>query len=156
MQDEIRRRIRELDGLTVAQLKIRYGELFKEPCRSSNRRHLFRRCAWRLQAIAEGGLSKRARQRARELTDEHGLRVGAPGRPREETSKRKTRRGVPGPGTVLVRVYKKQTIEVTVLDEGFTYEQKTYTSLSAVARAITGSRWSGHVFFGLTQRSKRA
>jgi len=56
---------------------------------------------------------------------------------------------------VLVRSYKGRTIEVTMTEDGVLHEGETYRSLSAVARAVTGSRWSGHVFFGLTQRKRR-
>jgi hypothetical protein len=54
---------------------------------------------------------------------------------------------LPPPGTVLVRPYKGQTLQVRVLPTGFAYEGKTYRSLSAVAKAITGSHCSGHLFF---------
>jgi hypothetical protein len=56
------------------------------------------------------------------------------------------------PGTRLIREWQGQTHEVTVLEEGFRWKDKTYRSLSAIARAITGTRWNGHVFFGLKSR----
>jgi len=65
------------------------------------------------------------------------------------------RRGVLQPGTVLDREYKGRTIRVTVLDDGnVEHEGMRYTSLTAAARAITGSAWNGRVFFGLTKRSR--
>ncbi len=156
MQSETRRRIRALDRRTVGELRAEYEHLFGEPSRSCNRRHLIRRIAWRIQAEADCGLSDRARVRAEELADEHGLRLSAPrteGDP-AEPQKPSSRRRL-APGTVLVRSYKGRTIEVTVTEDGFLHEGETYRSLSAVARAVTGSRWSGHVFFGLTQRKRR-
>jgi hypothetical protein len=63
---------------TAKHLQARYRELFGEETRSSNQAHLFRRIAWRLQANAEGGLSERARERARQLADEAALRLRAP------------------------------------------------------------------------------
>jgi hypothetical protein len=57
-------------------------------------------------------------------------------------------------GSVLRRRYRERTVEVKVLAEGFEYEERRYASLSAVARAITGTRWNGLLFFGLTQRGK--
>lgn len=53
------------------------------------------------------------------------------------------------PGTRLLRAWRGQTYTVTVADPGFIYEGKTYGSLSVVAREITGTPWSGPVFFGL-------
>jgi hypothetical protein len=52
-------------------------------------------------------------------------------------------------GSVLVRDWKGQSHRVTVLDQGFGYHDKTYTNLSEIARAITGTRWNGPRFFGL-------
>ena len=75
MTADIQRQTQELDRRTVGQLRRRYAELFGEESRSSNRRHLIKRIAWRIQAQAEGGLSERARRRAKELVDECGLRL---------------------------------------------------------------------------------
>ena len=156
MQSETRHRIQALDRRTVGELRAAYEQLFGEPSRSCNRRHLIRRIAWQIQAEADGGLSDRARVRAEELADEHGLRLSAPSTAGEPVElKKPSRRRRLAPGTVLVRSYKGATIEVTVTEDGFLHEGKTYRSLSAVARAVTGSRWSGHVFFGLTQRKRR-
>ena len=162
MKSDIRRWIQELDRLTVRQLRGRYGELFGEPSRSGNRQHLVRRIVWRMQAAAEGGLSTRALRRAEELADEHGLRLSSPrdgdaASPEEEPTPqlRGTRSRRPSPGTVLVRNYKGRVVQVTVLEDAFLCDGQEYGSLSAVARAVTGSRWSGHVFFGLAPRKRR-
>jgi hypothetical protein len=58
------------------------------------------------------------------------------------------------PGAVLVRDWKGQSHRVIVLDQGFGYHDKTYTSLSEIARAITGTRWNGPRFFGLRNECK--
>ena len=58
------------------------------------------------------------------------------------------------PGEVLARVYRGNAHRVTVLDDGFEYRGKSFTSLSRVAREITGTQWNGLVFFGLEQRGK--
>ncbi len=155
MQSETRLRIRKLDRRTVGELRAEYEQLLGEPSRSCNRRHLIRRLAWRIQAEADGGLSDRARVRAEELADEHGLRLSAPRTTDDPKELQKPSRRRLAPGTVLVRSYKGRTIEVTVTEDGFVREGETYRSLSAVARAVTGSRWSGNVFFGLTQRKRR-
>jgi hypothetical protein len=53
------------------------------------------------------------------------------------------------PGALLRRIYKGRTILVTVLEDGFEYEDTVYKSLTAVARAVTGTHWNGYLFFGL-------
>ncbi|HSZ12076.1 MAG TPA: DUF2924 domain-containing protein, partial [Rhizomicrobium sp.] len=58
------------------------------------------------------------------------------------------------PGTLLVREYKDEMHRVTVLVEGYSWRGKTYPTLSAVARAITGTNWNGYVFFGLRNEGK--
>ena len=62
--------------------------------------------------------------------------------------------GQPRPGTVLQREWHGHQIRVEVLPDGFVWNGDSYGSLSAVARAITGARWNGRLFFGLTGRSK--
>ena len=57
---------------------------------------------------------------------------------------------LPVPGTILTRKYRGRQVEAKVLPYGFEYEGQTYRSLSAVAKAVTGSHWNGHLFFGLT------
>jgi hypothetical protein len=62
---------------------------------------------------------------------------------------------LPRPGTILTRRYKGRTLQVEVLEHGFAFEGKTYRSLSAVAKAVTGSHCSGHFFFGLTEKGEK-
>ena len=62
----------------------------------------------------------------------------------------------PRPGTILTRRYKGRTLQVEVLEHGFALEGKTYRSLSAVAKAVTGSHCSGHFFFGLTEKGPKS
>ena len=56
---------------------------------------------------------------------------------------------LPLPGTVLTRQYRGRLIEVTVLPNGFEWEGQVFKSLTAVAKAVTGSHWNGFLFFGL-------
>jgi hypothetical protein len=69
-----------LERLTVGQLRQRFAELFGEATLASNRTWLVKRIAWRLQALAEGDLSERARQRAAELARDADLRLNPPQR----------------------------------------------------------------------------
>jgi hypothetical protein len=60
------------------------------------------------------------------------------------------------PGTRLYREWRAVVHEVVVLDRGVQYREKTWPSLSSVAREITGARWSGPLFFGLKGRKRSA
>ena len=141
-----------LRGQTVTQLKVKYRELFGDESRSNHKQFLVRRVAWRLQAIDEGDLSDRARQRALTLAQDADLRLTAPrsqpsaptGPPRRYRDPR-----LPSPGTILTRNFQGKMLTVHVLEEGFRYEDRAYRSLSAVARQISGTQWNGFLFFGL-------
>jgi hypothetical protein len=149
-----------LRDMTGGELRHKYAELFGEPTRTGNKVWLVRRLAWRLQALAEGDLSERARQRAAELAHDADLRLSPPRRtktaatPPEDGPRlhRPVNHRLPPPGTVLVRPYKGQTLQVRVLSKGFAYDGKIYRSLSAVAKAITGSHCSGYLFFRLLEK----
>src|SRR4051794_2680824 len=78
MSADFAREMERLGRLSVKQLRLRYEDLFKEPTAVGNKPWLVKRIAWRLQALAEGGLSERARSRARELANDAGLRLNPP------------------------------------------------------------------------------
>jgi hypothetical protein len=150
MNPNIQARIEALRKLPVSALLAHYHELFGEESRSSNRQFLFRRVAWRLQAIAEGDLSERARRRALELANDADLRV-RPGKAFLASITRQTGRDprLPPAGTWLRREFKGGTVEVKALDDGFEYHGRRYPSLSAIASEVAGTRWNGFLFFGL-------
>jgi len=152
-----------LRRMTVAQLREKYAEVTGEETRSRHKDYLIRRIAWRLQANAEGDLSERARRRAMELAADSDVRLTAPrnkavpaaGRMKVATLHISQDDRLPMPGAVLTRRYKGRTIEVRVLPDGFEYEGEVYKSLSAVARAVTGTHWNGYHFFQLGKHGKR-
>ncbi len=157
------RAIEKARRLTVTALKIRYQKVFGEEARSSNKQFLFRRIAWRLQAKAEGDLSERTRRRAAEIVEDADLRTrtsqGFWSWPAEKTRAPRLNRArpqrdwrLPKPGTLLSRRYRGHEVVVEVLSEGFEYQARHYRSLSAIAREVTGTRWNGFLFFGLTER----
>jgi hypothetical protein len=159
--DHIAKEVAALPQLSFAALRARYAQLFQEPTRVGNRTWLVRRIAWRLQALAEGDLSERARNRASELANDADLRLLPPRtadtqpRPAKAAStpvrQHQADSRLPQPGAVITRLYKGQTLQVEVLPAGFVYAGTVYTSLSAVAKAITGSHCSGYLFFRLHQ-----
>jgi hypothetical protein len=154
VQLNILNEIAALERLTVGQLRQRFAELFGEATPASNRTWLIKRIAWRLQALAEGDLSERARRRAAELAQDADLRLNPP---RSQTTTVTPPEPVsvpapidprlPPPGTILTRPYKGQQLHVQVLTEGFAFAGNVYASLSAVAKAITGTHTNGYHFF---------
>ncbi len=169
MKPAVFKEIQELSRLTVSRLQGKYLEVFGEPTRARNKDFLRKRIAWRLQALAEGDLSKRARKRAGELANDADLRIRAPRGPAAGTTSTETRyrsvtsrinpgrdNRLPVPGTLLAREFRGKTIVAKVLDNGFEYEGRLYRSLSAIASEVTGSRWNGYLFFGLKRGKKPA
>ncbi len=150
--------IAALGRMTSAQLRAKYLEAFGEPSRSGNKDFLRKRVAWRLQSLAEGGLSERAKQRATELARDADIRLRIPTPPKVSPGAdgRTVRTKVAGgerllmPGSTISREYRGRRIEVAVLAKGFEYEGQVYRSLSAVAKAVTGAHWNGYLFFRLT------
>ena len=144
-----------LPRLTVADLRCRYAQVFGEATRVGNKAWLVKRIGWRLQALAEGDLSERARRRAEELANDADLRLSPPrstctvsvAAAKRPAGKRNDR--LPPAGTILTRPYKGTTVQVRVLEDGFVYDGAIYRSLSAVAKVITGSHCNGYLFFRL-------
>lgn len=148
-----------LQRMTVRELRTRFAEVFGEETRAANKAWLVKRIAWRIQSLAEGDLSERARQRAAELARDADVRLSPPKvkaiQPGAESrtvtvavvSKEDNR--LPPPGTIIKREYKGEVIQVTVLPKGFEYGGEVYKSLSAVAKKITGQHCNGYFFFRL-------
>jgi hypothetical protein len=172
MTDNFDKKLAELQRLSATQLRLRYAEIFGEPTRTGNKPWLIKRLAWRLQALTEGDLSERARQRAAELANDADLRLSPPrarphrasspgpdtGQPHatmEVTPPHHDER-LPPPGSILIRVYKGQKHEVKILQHGFEYQGQVFGSLSAVAKQITGTHCNGFWFFHLGRYSKGA
>jgi hypothetical protein len=153
--------IAALGRLTVPELRTRFAAVFGAPTQAHNKIWLVKRLAWRLQALAEGDLSQRARQRAAELVNDADLRLSPPRRdqmtaepaqPEATTLRLQPDDRLPRPGTILTRRYKGRTLQVEVLEHGFACDGQVYRSLSAVAKAVTGSHCSGHLFFRLNSQ----
>ena len=140
MPPELCNRLALLPSMSKAQLLALWKQLLRIPPPRQVRRDLFvRLLAYRMQEQAYGGLSPATRKRLSDLarkfqTDPNAALSGAP---RIK------------PGTRLIRDWRGQSHRVTVLDNGYEYAGKRYSSLSQVARLITGTRWSGPLFFGL-------
>jgi Protein of unknown function (DUF2924) len=169
MSVNVGKELAALQRLTIKQLKERYAEVFGECTNAANRAWLVKRIAWRLQALAEGDLSERARRRAAGLANDADLRMNPPkvkatptasmlpeaGRTVTGTLADKADGRLPLPGTILTREYKGAVVQVQVLPSGFEYEGAIYKSLSAVAKAVTGQHVNGYAFFRLGQQEAK-
>ncbi len=161
LETTVRKEIEALRKMTVSQLRQKHAEVFGEETRSHHKQHLFRRIAWRIQALAEGGLSERARRRALEIANDADLRVRAPKTAFQQDVDFSLNGAVnrrlgaesdprlPAVGEEIAREYKGRSIVVRVLASGFEFDGKIYKSLSAIAREVTGTKWNGYLFFGL-------
>ena len=155
MELNVHKEVAALQRLGPKELRARYAEVFGETTGAHNKVWLIRRIAWRLQALAEGDLSERARRRAEELANDADLRLNPP-RPRPAAAPPAEPAAAVAPprdprlppvGSVLARVYRGETLQVRVRADGFEFEGAAYPSLSAVAKAITGSHCNGFLFF---------
>jgi Protein of unknown function (DUF2924) len=140
LTDTVLARLAALKTLPMPQLKEQWRDLFETEPPPFNRRYLESRLAYRIQELAYGGLTiKRLEALAADLeSDQH--------------SQRRRPLTRPVAGTQLVREWQGTEHRVTVVDGGFEYRGRPFKSLSAIARAITGTRWNGWVFFGLKNR----
>ena len=129
--------IARIRSLALDALRRRWRVIFGRPPPAGLSKHMLgRMIAWRLQEQAFGGLDRES------LSFLDGL-ARHRGSPRRRLK----------PGTVLLRDYQGQRHTVTVALDGFDWQGTTYASLSAIARAITGTAWSGPRFFALAPRN---
>ena len=145
----LKKQIAELAALPFGALKERWMALFGPSIPYFTRSYMLPRLAYRIQELQHGGVSQWARDFLRDALaragyDDRGVKL-----PKRLTD-------APAPGTRLIREWNGQRHEVTAVAGGYDYQGRTYRSLSAIARDITGSRWSGPLFFGLRQSNRRA
>jgi DUF2924 family protein len=134
----------QLPTMAIVGLRIRYRELFRaEPPKAFGPDLLRRSIAHRIQEKAYGGLS----QETRRLLDQLVKAARAKPNGRIELPRRIKA------GSELVRRWKGKSYRVMVMANGFAYDGKTFTNLSEIATAITGTRWNGPRFFGLRSPS---
>ena len=137
---EVEAELERLPATPIVELRKRYRELFKaEPPKAFGPDLLKRSIAHRIQEKAYGGLPIATRRLLDQLVKAAAAKPDA----RLELPRRIK------PGSELVRTWNRRTYRVTVLQKGFSYDGKTFASLSEIATLITGTKWNGPRFFGL-------
>ena len=132
--------LRRLETLAIDALRTEWLRWLPGPVPAIRSGDVLRRLlAWRVQAVVYGGYDPETAKRLKQLIADHAAARPLVGKTKSRLS----------PGTILSREWKGRVHEVTVEAKGFSYEGKTYASLSEIARIITGTRWSGPRLFGL-------
>jgi hypothetical protein len=145
--DPIPARRAALKTTPMPDLKRQWRELFETEPPAFNRRYLESRLAYRIQELSYGGLKPETVKRLEALGEQ--LDGGS------ITLRRIRADLTPIVGTRLLREWQGVEQIVTVTADGFEWQGRPYRSLSAIARAITGTRWNGLVFFGLKNHRRR-
>ena len=139
-------RLAALKTLSVKELKAEWEKLIGTAAPNNSRVFLELRIAYRLQELSYGGPDRETRRMLDLLADEvegHNRRKHQIADPRN-----------PVTGTRLIREWDGVEHTVTVLKDGFDWQGRKFKSLSAVARAMTGTQWNGYRFFGLRERKR--
>jgi hypothetical protein len=148
MTDPILSQLAALKTMPTPALKDKWRELFDTLPPPYNRRFLESRLAYRIQELAYGGLKPETIERLEALGEQ--LDGGNIAVRKQRLDDR------PVSGTRLLREWQGVEHCVTVLDDGYEWQGRPYKSLSAAARAITGTRWNGWTFFGIRAPRSRA
>src|SRR5512147_2369733 len=147
MRDSMLAQVAALPEKSTADLKQLWRDLYDREPPTYNKPFLIKRLAYRIQELAYGGLSARAEAKLKELIEEEDRRL------KGKLPVRKGDRLIAG--TRLIREWQGIEHCITVLDDGYEYQGRRYKSVSAIARAITGTRWNGPAFFGLRNGSRK-
>ncbi len=153
--------------MSVGELREKWIELYGQPSHSRNKDFLFKRCCWRLQEIRLGGLDDATKARLDQLADEYPVFTRArrpstfdphqllsPASEPPTTASRRDNR-LPVPGSIISRTWRGRELRVVVHADSFEFEGRRFASLSELTREITGSHWSGPLFWGLRKRKRK-
>jgi len=165
MAGNIENEIEKLRRMTSPQLRQLHFDQVHEWPGSHHRQFLWRQLAWKIQAAHHGGLSQELKQLALAIARNHPMRSRI-----ADSSERRSKclpienaikttlvtrhdSRVPFPGSLLIKDFHGTTHIIQVLDHGFEYDGKTLSSLSAIAQAISGTKWNGFVFLDRGRRT---
>ena len=135
-----------MQRLSVNELKAKWEALFGIPAPNNARAFLELRIGYRIQELTYGGLTRETRRVLDLLADEVEGKITRKSMVADPRN--------PVVGTRLVREWDGVEHTVTVLRDGYDWEGRKYRSLSAVAKAITGTNWNGFRFFGMREKKK--
>ncbi len=129
-----------LQNQSTKQLEELWYKLFDCPPAVYSKPHMIGKLAYKIQELAYGGLDERTEAKIRAAERD----VSRP----KKTLKKKY---MPMVGTKIVKNYRDKTHEILVVDDGFAYEGVVYSSFSAIAQIITGTKWNGLKFFNIKE-----
>jgi len=142
----VAREIARLRRMSVAELVPEYERLHGKPPRVKHKAWLWRRCAWKLQEQRLGGLSAVAKKRLDELIAEIDLPLDL--EPGTVTGVLRRRHALDLPlGQTIVRRWHGRDLRLTAVEDGFEVDGVIHASLSAAAKAVTGAKWNGRLFW---------
>lgn len=162
----VAKEIGRLQELGLAELRAQYQQVYGEEARSKNLPYLRKKLAFRLQEQTGGSLSAAAQSRLEDISSTEAIsqtpatvrrepRPAVPLAPLSVSNEPNRDPRLPIAGTSITREFKGFAHEVQVLEHEFIYRGRTYRSLSAIAKEITGTPWNGFLFFGLITRGGR-
>ncbi len=140
----------ELPGMPTHELKELWRRLMTTPPPQYNRAYLEKRLAYRIQELADGGLSTLHKVRMDSILKDEGFDALA-----KVARKGRAKKIQVAPGTLLRREWQGRIYEVKAVEDGFMYNAGHYKSLSRIAKIITGTQWSGPSFFDLKPKNTR-
>jgi hypothetical protein len=141
MQNNTLIQLSSLHKMDMPQLKQLWKNLLPDKSMKNSRDYFISRLSYRIQELAQGGLSDKAQQQMVRLQ-------------KQRTQQKTPKQPLPPIGTKLIRKYKGIEHQVTLVKNGFEYQGQKYKSLSKVARVITGTQWNGFTFFGLKKKGE--
>ncbi len=150
-----------LNNMSLEELRLTYEQVYNELSTSRHRRYLIKRILWGIQANEFGGLTGRAREKAKRMANLIDVRLTMPKEAVQVVRKDVSQfcKSIPDElpsGVQFERMYKGRKVIVTIVDNGVRYEGRLYRSLTAVAKEVTGSHTSGKLFFGLGKTGGKA
>jgi hypothetical protein len=135
-----------MQKLSVIELKAKWETLLGTPAPNNARAFLELRIGYRIQELTYGGLTRETRRVLDLLADEVEGKISRKSMVADPRN--------PVVGTRLVREWDGAEHTVTVLRDGYEWQGRKFRSLSAVAKAITGTNWNGFRFFGMREKKR--
>jgi hypothetical protein len=137
------RQIMALQNKTTKELNELWDKMFGIPPAVASKQHMIAKLAYRIQELAYGGLDEATENKIQAAVRE----ISKP----RKTNEKPYKKFMPMLGTRIIKEYRGATHEVMVVSNGFAYAGAIYSSLSAVAQKITGTKWNGYKFFNLSR-----